>query len=173
MMKPFTALTAVHVDQVLSNARSGHVIRSFAVIFAGHEVHDHWADHNWNVGRSRMTMLDGKLKTVGRAMALAVMFGLALTGPVSAQVSTPTEGVEAPTEIATTATSTVDEEEDEGFDDWGLLGLLGLAGLAGLRARQSRVVEPARTERVEPVRTERVDTTRVDTTIDGDVDPRR
>lgn len=27
------------------------------------------------------------------------------------------------------------EEEDGGFDDWGLLGLLGLAGLAGLRKR--------------------------------------
>lgn len=27
------------------------------------------------------------------------------------------------------------EEEDSGFDDWGLLGLLGLAGLAGLKKR--------------------------------------
>lgn len=27
------------------------------------------------------------------------------------------------------------EEEDSGFDDWGLLGLLGLGGLAGLKKR--------------------------------------
>lgn len=43
------------------------------------------------------------------------------------------------------------EEEDSGFDDWGLLGLLGLAGLAGLKKRpdtQVRTVErPVSTER--------------------------
>ena len=34
----------------------------------------------------------------------------------------------------------VDENDDEGFDDWGLLGLLGLVGLAGLKRRDDRVV---------------------------------
>ena len=29
----------------------------------------------------------------------------------------------------------VDENDDGGFDDWGLLGLLGLLGLAGLKRR--------------------------------------
>ena len=28
-------------------------------------------------------------------------------------------------------------EENEGFDDWGLLGLLGLIGLAGLRRKDN------------------------------------
>jgi MYXO-CTERM domain-containing protein len=30
----------------------------------------------------------------------------------------------------------LDENDDSGFDDWGLLGLLGLAGLAGLAGRR-------------------------------------
>jgi len=34
----------------------------------------------------------------------------------------------------------VDENDDGGFDDWGLLGLLGLLGLAGLKRRNDRVV---------------------------------
>jgi hypothetical protein len=29
----------------------------------------------------------------------------------------------------------LDENDDEGFDDWGLLGLLGLLGLIGLKRR--------------------------------------
>lgn len=91
-----------------------------------------------------MSILDGKVKTFGRATALAVMLGLAMTGPAMAQQDEATEVADAVTDTA--------EEADDGFDDWGLLGLLGLAGLAGLRARQSRVVEPARTERVDATR---------------------
>jgi hypothetical protein len=36
----------------------------------------------------------------------------------------------------------LDENDDEGFDDWGLLGLVGLLGLLGLggRRRNDRVV---------------------------------
>ena len=30
----------------------------------------------------------------------------------------------------------LDENDDEGFDDWGLLGLVGLVGLAGLAGRK-------------------------------------
>jgi hypothetical protein len=30
----------------------------------------------------------------------------------------------------------VDENDESGFDDWGLLGLLGLVGLAGLAGRK-------------------------------------
>ena len=35
----------------------------------------------------------------------------------------------------------VDQNDDGGFDDWGLLGLLGLLGLAGLKRRDDRVVK--------------------------------
>jgi len=31
----------------------------------------------------------------------------------------------------------LDENDDSGFDDWGLLGLIGLAGLAGLKRRET------------------------------------
>lgn len=30
----------------------------------------------------------------------------------------------------------LDDNDDDGFDDWGLLGLLGLLGLAGLSGRR-------------------------------------
>ena len=40
----------------------------------------------------------------------------------------------------------VDENDDGGFDDWGLLGLVGLAGLAGLAGRK-RVTQDARYDR--------------------------
>ena len=43
------------------------------------------------------------------------------------------------TEETTTTTTTPVEQEDEGFDEWGLLGLLGLAGLAGLRRKEEPV----------------------------------
>jgi len=33
----------------------------------------------------------------------------------------------------------MDENDDGGFDDWGLLGLLGLAGLAGLARKKDGV----------------------------------
>lgn len=42
-------------------------------------------------------------------------------------------------------------EEDQGFDDWGLLGLLGLIGLLGLRRGRERVVYVERAETVRPV----------------------
>lgn len=95
-----------------------------------------------------MRIVDGKVKTVGRATALAVMLGLSVSGPVMAQT-------EVPTEVANAVTNTADKADD-GFDDWGLIGLLGLLGLAGLRKREAHVVEPIRTERIDPV----VDTTR-------------
>jgi MYXO-CTERM domain-containing protein len=47
-------------------------------------------------------------------------FGVATMAPVAAQ-----ETPDAPAV----------EEDDGGFDDWGLFGLLGLAGLLGLRKR--------------------------------------
>jgi hypothetical protein len=33
----------------------------------------------------------------------------------------------------------VDDNDEEGFDDWGLLGLIGLLGLAGLAGRKRDV----------------------------------
>ena len=35
-------------------------------------------------------------------------------------------------------------DDDDGFDDWGLLGLLGLAGLMGRKRDHRDVVEPRR-----------------------------
>lgn len=66
-----------------------------------------------------------KIASVLRAGALAsaLAFGLLTAGPVMAQ---------------DTANQPA-EEDDGGFDDWGLLGLLGLAGLAGLRKREPEV----------------------------------
>ena len=34
----------------------------------------------------------------------------------------------------------LDDNDESGFDDWGLLGLLGLLGLAGLRPRRDNTV---------------------------------
>lgn len=98
-----------------------------------------------------------KLATAGAFLA----FGL-VTGGVMAQ-ATPTE--EADPIVAVPAA--VEEEEDEGFDDWGLLGLLGLLGLAGLRKNEpeARTVERRETRVVEPT----VDNTRTTRT---DIDPR-
>ncbi len=91
-----------------------------------------------------MSLRETKITTTLRSTALAVAlgFGLAVSGPVAAQVSPTAED-----EPVTAAPAT---EEDEGFDDWGLLGLLGLAGLAGLRKREPevRTVESTTTPRV-------------------------
>lgn len=70
------------------------------------------------------TTLTTKLRTT--ALAIAFGFGIAVSGPVVAQVDTPAQ-VQAQEAL---------EEEDEGFD-WGWLGLLGLAGLAGLAKRNN------------------------------------
>jgi MYXO-CTERM domain-containing protein len=58
---------------------------------------------------------------IGRitALALALTFSGAAVTDVAAQDTTPTT-----------------QEDDGGFDDWGLLGLLGLAGLLGLKRRE-------------------------------------
>jgi MYXO-CTERM domain-containing protein len=69
-----------------------------------------------------------KLATAGAFLA----FGLFTGGAAIAQ------------DAATGAANQVEaaqspEEDDGGFDDWGLLGLLGLAGLAGLRKREPDV----------------------------------
>jgi MYXO-CTERM domain-containing protein len=50
-----------------------------------------------------------------------MMFGVYAMAPVAAQETPDVPAV---------------EEEDSGFDDWGLFGLLGLAGLLGLRKRE-------------------------------------
>jgi len=53
---------------------------------------------------------------------------LGLTSAVAQEATVPAAG------------EVVDEAEDEGFDDWGLLGLLGLGGLAGLLKRPTHEV---------------------------------
>ncbi len=66
-----------------------------------------------------------------RAGAVALLLGACLSGPVMAQDTQPVL-------LAQTAEQPADED-DGGFDDWGLLGLLGLAGLAGLKKREPEV----------------------------------
>ena len=46
---------------------------------------------------------------------------------------------------ATDPVTTRDMDDDDGFDDWGLLGLLGLAGLLGRGRREPDRVETRRT----------------------------
>jgi MYXO-CTERM domain-containing protein len=46
--------------------------------------------------------------------------------------------------ISQTTDRTVVQDDDDGFDDWGLLGLLGLAGLMGRKRRDRDVVETRR-----------------------------
>ena len=82
------------------------------------------------------THLSRLLRISSLALTLLAAFVTGGVVPVAAQE-------EAATEVADeveTAVQTVDDEEDEGFDDWGLLGLLGLAGLAGLLRRPARAV---------------------------------
>ncbi len=193
-----------------------------------HEVHDRIRATLTSEEEEKegMSMLDGKVKVVARSTAVALLLGLAVSGPVAAQtaaptgtaaagaagqattpptagapteavateaanatedvteaagvtetagteVTTQTAATEEPTTVATAPAATVDDD-DEGFDDWGLLGLLGLGGLAGLRKRTAHVIEPVRTERVEtvvdPIRTQRADTQRVD--VDPNIDTR-
>jgi len=74
-----------------------------------------------------------KLSITLRVLALSLALMLGITGTVG-----------MPTFGAATAyaqeTDPLDVDEDEGFDDWGLLGLLGLAGLLGLRRQPDRHV---------------------------------
>ena len=67
-----------------------------------------------------------------RAAAVGLMLGAFVSGPVMAQEAQPAL-------LAQTADPVVEEEDEGGFDDWGLLGLLGLAGLAGLKKREPEV----------------------------------
>jgi hypothetical protein len=78
-----------------------------------------------------------------RAAALALLFGAFLTGPVAAQQEP------EPALLAQEVDPAV-VEEDEGFDDWGLLGLLGLAGLAGLMKRNPEPVVHTELDRDRP-----------------------
>ena len=83
------------------------------------------------VGSKAMrTKLENSLR-VG-AVGLAMLAGSLVMTPGTAAQDTP--------EPAAT-------EEDDGFDDWGLLGLLGLAGLAGLKRREPEVRPVDRTDR--------------------------
>lgn len=86
--------------------------------------------------------MKNRMLTPLRTAGLVV--GLGLAGVVAA----PSSAQDA-TEPAATTTAQVDDtetvvEEDEGFDDWGLLGLLGLGGLLRRPAR-AVVVDPTPT----------------------------
>lgn len=71
-------------------------------------------------------------KKVPALWSIALLLSLGLVGkPAVAQT----------TEPAATGTQI---DDDDGFDDWGLLGLLGLAGLMGRRRDPRDTVEPRR-----------------------------
>lgn len=74
------------------------------------------------------------MKTHAVAFCAALVLAASTAGLTAAQGTSTTE--------KTVTTTPVETEEDEGFDEWGLLGVLGLAGLLGLR----RPAEPVRTE---------------------------
>jgi len=80
-----------------------------------------------------MQMFDEKVMPALRAGLVALVLTLAIVtgGSVSAQTAT---------EVPVSAQAQTEDEDDGGFDDWGLLGLLGLLGLAGLRKRPDHVV---------------------------------
>jgi hypothetical protein len=78
-----------------------------------------------------MEISNTKALTGLRAGAIALLLGACLSGPVMAQDTQPAL-------LAQTAEQPADEDEG-GFDDWGLLGLLGLAGLVGLKKREPEV----------------------------------
>lgn len=70
-------------------------------------------------------------------IAALLLFGLVSAAPVAAQsemyaVAAAAQDVDPAEEVV--------EEEDGGFDDWGLLGLLGLLGLAGLTRKSPQPV---------------------------------
>jgi MYXO-CTERM domain-containing protein len=83
------------------------------------------------------------------ALVAGLSFGpIAMAGAQTSTTNDPNdvEGIDNP----------VDENDNSGFDDWGLFGLLGLLGLAGLAKR-----------------THRHDDVRVTTTSDPDYAARR
>jgi hypothetical protein len=72
----------------------------------------------------------GKLSLV---WSLVLLFALGTApAPAAAQTSDPA------------ATGVDLNDDDDGFDDWGLLGLLGLLGLMGRKRDHRDVVEPRR-----------------------------
>lgn len=79
-----------------------------------------------------MTRMSAFLRAAMVAALLAL--GAVMSGPVTAQDAT------APADEAAGQVEEATDEDDDGFDDWGLLGLLGLAGLAGLVRRPQPVV---------------------------------
>ena len=102
-----------------------------------------------------MTISTNKGMAILRAVALALLFGAFLSGPAVAQEAEPAL-------LAQVADPVVEEEEDEdGFWDWGLLGLLGLLGLAGLKKQEPEVREVP----VAPSTTPRTTTVERDTTV--------
>lgn len=70
------------------------------------------------------------MSNVKRILALALL--LTVGGLVTPGIS------------QTTADQTMDRDDDDGFDNWGLLGLLGLAGLMGRKRPDRDVVETRR-----------------------------
>lgn len=73
---------------------------------------------------------------MARSSKLSLVWSLVLMLSVGAFAS--------PAAAQTTDPAGVDiNDDDDGFDDWGLLGLFGLAGLMG-RKRDHRDVEPRR-----------------------------
>ena len=60
---------------------------------------------------------------------------ITLTGAILTMLLFAGAAVPAVAQTPTDQTTTRDMDDDDGFDDWGLLGLLGLAGLLGRKGR--------------------------------------
>lgn len=69
------------------------------------------------------------ITTVAIAGALAIIPGTTALATTPPDDPNDVEAIDNP----------LDENDDSGFDDWGLLGLLGLLGLAGLSGRKRAV----------------------------------
>lgn len=68
-----------------------------------------------------------------RALTVAAVAAALAVGPAAnASATTPPDD---PNDVGA-IDNPVDENDDAGFDDWGLLGLIGLLGLFGLAGRQ-------------------------------------
>jgi len=68
----------------------------------------------------------------------ALALSLLMVGLPAAHAATDTAaGDDTTTAVTTPAEPVTTNQQNEGFDDWGLLGLLGLLGLIGLRGNKT------------------------------------
>jgi hypothetical protein len=83
-------------------------------------------------------MNNGKNLLKNSALALSLlMVGL----PVAYAATDTAVGADTATAATPPAQSATTNQQNDGFDDWGLLGLLGLLGLMGLRKNKTETTK--------------------------------